>query len=120
MQHALAATLDAAYRALEVATNLAFASAEDVLTAKQSVKEEEHAILPSYGDNIKALGSNEEQRKAALASRTEEVHMILAGYERDDRAARHELTIAQLRVDAARAQLRVIESASGLIPAGMR
>lgn len=107
---ALSTLFNDAYGVLIEATRNAGESAQAVDDARKGLEERKAQILCDYAADPKALGSNEESRKAKL--------LELCGPERDlvllaeyaDRKFALAVTLAKLDVDACDRQLRILEA----------
>ncbi len=106
----LAKRIENAYRELSECTDGAYHMAEAVAAARRALTAKKQQILRDNAENPKALGANEAAREATIAALTAPQAETLINAEADAKEANHALAMAEIDVQAALAQLRILEA----------
>lgn len=84
----------------------------ELFRAECTLQHKEHQILADNAEDPKALGSNDAARKAAIAKLTQAETDIVKDHEHRLITARMEVDVSKLKLDFAKANLRLLELAS--------
>ncbi len=112
---ALAADLAVAYSSLRASVCAMQIAEARVLEARVELATAKNTVLINHADDIKALGTNEAVREANISKLVENERTAFSDAEGDYTSCRNAHQLAQLEVEALRAQLRCLESTALVI-----
>lgn len=114
----LSERLESAYHLLHLSTITAQNAAKEAVMRRQSVTFARDTILLANAADPKAMGANEPAREAYLRDCTAMERGLSDAAEENHRDAENALRLAALGVEAARAQLRIVEVAASVLKGG--